>query len=493
MLSRTARLAHRRLLSSAVPIETTKLPNGLRVVTDSTPGHFSALGAYIDAGLRYETDATSGHSHLMDRLAFKSTSQRSGIQMMDDLARLGGNFMAGAQRESIMYQSLVFNKDVNKMFDCIAETIREPQLTESEIAEAGDTVAYELSELIHKHDLFLPEVLHAAAYPDNTLGRPLHGLPESLENLTPEGIVGFHKQFYTPENTVIALVGVDHQKALDMVQLRLGDWKNLGIPIAHEPAVYKGGEVALPYQEPLYSNLPKLVHMQIAFETSGLLSEDLYALATLQKLLGGGSSFSAGGPGKGMFLRLFRVLNQYPFVENCLCFNHAYTDLGLFGITISCYVGHGEYMARVAAHEFAKVLETDIGKGGITSQEFRRAKNQLISSLLMNVESKLAALEDIGRQVQCQGKVTSVDEMVQKIEALTISDVRNVAQKVFSGNGNGQKQSPPSVAIQGDRAEIGDVEFVLRYFGLGSWSTPAPSEPRDYSKHNESSLRKWFS
>ncbi|KAF3985581.1 hypothetical protein FT663_05236 [Candidozyma haemuli var. vulneris] len=492
MLSRCARITRRTLSSSSSPIEITKLANGLRVVTDSTPGHFSALGAYIDAGSRYENDETSGHSHIMDRLAFKSTSNRSGIQMMDDLARLGGNFMCGAQRESIMYQSSVFNKDVNKMFDCIAETIREPKLTTSEIAEAGDTVAYELSELVHKHDLFLPEVLHAAAYQESTLGRPLHGSADSLSRLSPEGIASFHEQFYTPENTVVAMVGVPHQEALNMVESRLGDWKNSGIPIVHEPAVYRGGEVSLPYQEPLYSNLPKLVHMQIAFETAGLLSDELYALATLQKLFGGGSSFSAGGPGKGMFSRLFRVLNQHPFVENCSSFNHAYTDSGLFGITISCYLGHEEYMAQVAAHEFAKVLETDISKGGITSQEFRRAKNQLISSLLMNVESKLAALEDIGRQVQCQDKITSVDEMVKKIEALTIDDVRKVAQKVFTGNGNGSKQSPPSVAIQGDRAEIGDVEFVLRYFGLGAWNSPAPSQPRDYS-NQKSTIRKWFS
>ncbi|GBL49643.1 hypothetical_protein [Candidozyma auris] len=493
MLSRSARFYSRKLSTSASPIQITKLANGLRVVTDSTPGHFSALGAYIDAGSRYENEHTSGHSHIMDRLAFKSTSKRSGKQMMDELARLGGNYMCGAQRESIMYQASVFNKDVNKMFDCIAETIREPQLTAPEIAEAGDTVEYELGELIHKHDLFLPEILHAAAYPGNTLGMPLHGSPDSLRSLTPEGIASFHKNFYTPENTVVAMVGVDHQEVLKMVESRLGDWKSSGAPIKHEKPVYKGGEIALPYQEPLYSNLPKLVHMQIAFETEGLLSEDLYALATLQKLLGGGSSFSAGGPGKGMFSRLFRVLNQYPFVENCSCFNHAYTDSGLFGITISCYLGHGEYMAQVAAHEFAKVLETDISKGGITSQEFRRAKNQLISSLLMNVESKLAALEDIGRQVQCQGKVTTVDEMVAKIEALSIDDVRKVAQKVFSGIGNGKKQSQPSVAIQGNREEIGDVEYVLRYFGLGAWDTPAPPHPRDYSKEGKSTLKEWFS
>lgn len=490
MLSRS-RFFARKLLTPA-NLQSTTLKNGLRIVTDSTPGHFSALGAYIDAGSRFETAATSGLSHMLDRLAWKLTLRRSGVQMMEDLARLGGNYMAGAQRELVLYQALVFNQDATKMFGCIAETIREPRLAESEVVEAATTVAYELSELEHKHEVFLPEVLHAAAYPENTLGMPLYGLQEALSRVTQQSVAQFHSDFYRPENTVIAMVGVAHEKAVQMATAELGDWKSGGKSPAKAAPVYTGGEVWLPYQEPLYSNLPRLVHMQLAFETEGLLSNDLYALATLQKLLGGGLSFSAGGPGKGMFLRLFRVLNQYPFVENCLCFNHAYTDSGLFGITISCYVDNAEYMAQVIGHELAKVLELDVGKGGISAQELRRAKNQLISSLLMNVESKLAALEDIGRQVQCQGKVTSVDEMVERIEKLSISDVRAVAAKVLQGRGNG-KGLAPTVVMQGERAEFGDVEFVLRYFGLGKWETPALKEPRDYSRKKSTPFGKWFS
>lgn len=401
--------------------------------------------------------------------------------------------MCGSQRELMLYQASVFNKDVDKMFSCIAETIREPRITDAEVAEAKDTVEYELSELVHKHEQFLPEVLHEAAYPANTLGMPLFGTMELLQNHQTEDVRNFHRTHYTPENTVLAFVGVGHDSAVKMAEAQLGDWAaTAGSRGPKEKSQYLGGEVCLPYKEPRFANLPRLVHMQLGFETAGLLSDDLYALATLQKLLGGGSSFSAGGPGKGMFLRLFRVLNQYPFVENCMCFNHAYTDLGLFGITISCYVDHAEYMAQVAGHELAKILETDVSKGAITKQELRRAKNQLTSSLLMNVESKLAALEDIGRQVQCQGKVTSVDEMVQKIENLTIEDVQTVARKVLLGDGNGQQLAQPTVIMQGDRAQFGDVEFVLRYFGLGKWSTPELKEPRDFSQKT-SRLGGWFS
>lgn len=475
------------------------LPNGLRIVTDPTPGHFAALGVYIDAGLRFETPQTLGLLHLLDRIAWKSTNTRTGVQMMDQLARLGGNYMAGALRELVMYQASVFNRDVPQMFDCMADTVRSPRLTEDEVAEAKQSVAYELDELVHNHSAWLTELLHATAYGQNALGLPLFGTAEALEHTDRAAVAAFHAAHYAPKNAVVAMVGVEHSAAEAMAASALGDWTAASINKATDiessgnsdktessdnngnaegtattkattSPRYVGGEVCVPFRPPRFSNLPRLVHMQVAFETRGLRGPDLYALATLQKLLGGGLSFLAGGPGKGMFLRLFRVLNHHPFVENCLCFHHAYSDLGLFGITISCYEGYEQHMAQVVAHELAKVADEDVGAGAIAKHELRRAKNQLVAALLMNAESKLASLEDMGRQVQCVGSVVPVAEMEAHISLLTVEDVRDAARAVLLA-------LQPTVVMQGSRKEFGDVDFVMRHFGLGAGAADAAPQP----------------
>lgn len=466
-------------------IEMSTLANGIRVVTDCTPGHFTALGAYVDGGSRYEDPAKSGLSHIIDRMAWKSTSNYNGIEMMENLSKLGGNYMCSAQRESIIYQASVFNKDVDKMFDCISQTIKEPKFTDQEILETLQTIDYEINEMNYRPDIVLPEVLHGVAYKDNTLGIPLYCPPERLADITKQEIIDYHKKFFQPQNTVISMTGVDHNKAINLVESHLKNWQ----PVSQErpdpgQPLYSGGEASLPFQKPLFSNLPELYHMQIGFETSGLLNQDLYALATLQKLLGGGSSFSAGGPGKGMFSRLYtRVLNQYPFVENCMSFNHSYMGSGLFGITISATPNAAHVMSQIIAFEFSKLLETKPGEGGISETEFKRAKNQLISSLLMNGESKLAALEDLGRQIQCQNKITSVDEMIEKIQALTINDIQEVTAKLLAGS--------PSIVMQGDRGAFGDVEFVLQYFNVGKFDEKL-TDPRDFSKTSKGKFGKWF-
>ena len=132
------------------------------------------------------------------------------------------------------------------------------------------------------------------------------------------------------------MVGVPHEYALKLImenfvigqiQPQQNQIQELRIIL-----VVKFHYLILHHYMPIYLNyiIFKLIR------NHGLLDDDLYALATLQKLLGGGSSFSAGGPGKGMFSRLYtKVLNKYPFVENCMSFNHSYIDSGIFGITLS--------------------------------------------------------------------------------------------------------------------------------------------------------------
>jgi processing peptidase subunit alpha len=196
--------------------------------------------------------------------------------------------------------------------------------------------------------------------------------------------------------------------------------------------------------------LPRVSHIHLAFESLPINSPDIYALATLQTLLGGGGSFSAGGPGKGMYSRLYtNVLNQYGWVENCVAFNHAYTDSGLFGISAACGTTFVPRMLDTMARELS-LLSAETGIGRLSDTEVKRAKNQLRSSLLMNLESRMVELEDLGRQVQVHGRRVPVKEMVANIEAVTIKDLRRVAKQVFGGNVSnpGTGSGAPTVVLQ---------------------------------------------
>lgn len=217
------------------------------------------------------------------------------------------------------------------------------------------------------------------------------------------------------------------------------------------PSHYTGGFEALPrLPPPPNPALPDLTYLHLAFEALPISSEDIYALATLQTLLGGGGSFSAGGPGKGMYSRLYtNVLNQHSWVESCVAFNHSYTDSGLVGISASCNPARAWQMLEVMCRELQN-LTLESGFSSLQTVEVNRAKNQLRSSLLMNLESRMVELEDLGRQVQVHGRKVGVKEMCAKIDALTAKDLKRVARQVFGGalQNPGQGSGAPTVVLQ---------------------------------------------
>ncbi|KAJ5957043.1 hypothetical protein N7501_011322 [Penicillium viridicatum] len=524
----------------------TTLPNGVRVATESLPGPFAGVGVYVDAGSRYEDESLRGVSHIMDRLAFKSTKARTGDEMLEILESLGGNIQCASSRESLMYQSASFNSAVPTTLGLLAETIRDPLITEEEVIQQLATAEYEIGEIWAKPELILPELVHMTAYADNTLGNPLLCPEERLGEINKAVVERYRELFFNPDRMVVAFAGVPHGEAVKLTEQYFGDMKPSDIsktkgPVlsgsgiettlsdsqaaAHEgqvptvpsftpsstisspaasqktqtsllsklpflknlsskkstveplhsslvkpsalnlrqPAHYTGGFIALPSIPPPASPmLPRLSHIHLAFEALPISSPDIYALATLQTLLGGGGSFSAGGPGKGMYSRLYtNVLNQHGWVESCIAFNHSYTDSGIFGISASCSPTRITEMVEVMCRELQS-LTLDTGYSSLQAQEVNRAKNQLRSSLLMNLESRMVELEDLGRQVQVHGRKVSVREMCEQIEALTVEDLRRVARKVFGGqvDNEGKGTGKPTVVLQ-----EGELEgYKLRSF-----------------------------
>lgn len=455
--------------------------------------------------------------------------------MLEVLESLGGNIQCASSRESLMYQSASFNSAVPTTLGLLAETIRDPLITEEEVLQQLATAEYEIGEIWAKPELILPELVHMTAYRDNTLGNPLLCPSERLGEINKAVVERYREVFFNPDRMVVAFAGVSHAEAVKLTEQYFGDMKSragdkgpvlsgTGVdttlsespsavregqvptvpqftpsstvsspaasqntqssilsklpflkklstppndaPVApldpsliepssplnlKQPAHYTGGFIALPpIPPPANPMLPRLSHIHLAFEALPISSPDIYALATLQTLLGGGGSFSAGGPGKGMYSRLYtNVLNQHGWVESCVAFNHSYTDSGIFGISASCSPTRTTEMLEVMCRELQS-LTLDTGYTALQTQEVNRAKNQLRSSLLMNLESRMVELEDLGRQVQVHGRKVGVKEMCDQIEALTVEDLRRVARQVFGGHvqNNGRGTGKPTVVLQ---------------------------------------------
>lgn len=458
--------------------EITTLSNGVRVGSMENYSQVSSVGVLLDFGSRHEMDrctipptcdvvSTAGVNHLMELLAFQSTKNHSGEEIRHIMENLGGATFATSSREQMMYCVDVLRPNVEAAFTLLGDSIKCPTIETAEVEEMKQVIEFQLMDAMPQ--ILLGEGLQLAGYGPldggnalQQLGRPHFCTAESLPNLTAESVHAFREQhlLHKPEGIVVSGSGISHDLLVELAEANFG---HISPADANEdsaprdvPSVYTGGEHRL--QRPPNPNPAKeeFTHVALAFEVGGWHSNDLVPTCVLQTLLGGGSSFSAGGPGKGMYSRLYReVLNRNSWVESSEAFTSFHAESGLWGISGSCGPKNSRELTRAIVDQFLK-LKDEL----VTDEELNRARNMLKCNVLTQLESRLVLFEDIGRQILTYGKREDAATMCAKIDAVTKSDIQEVVRKAI--------EKPPTLSTVGiDIKNVPRVEEVTQWLEKG--------------------------
>lgn len=443
--------------------------------------------------------------------------------MASDMASIGGQIFCTSSRDSILYQSSHAHKSTPLALSLIADTVVNPSFMLEELDAQRDAAYYEGREINSKPEMLLPEVLHAVAYNNRGLGNPILCPEERIPSINSGLLKHAFRDWYRPERMVIAGAGVAHQDLVELADKHFSSLKpsassiqpsqirtNPQIPphllSSSSPGVTKSLTRAASYLFPNSLSQPiipksststytgghrfiqdssqELNHIYVGYEGVGMDDDDVYAVAIMQVILGGGGSFSAGGPGKGMYSRLYtHILNHYPQVDHCASFHHIYSDSSLFGLFASFLPAAsgatggntpGQILPHLV-HQLSLLVHSTIPRA-----ELQRAKNQLNSSLMMALESSAIEVEDLGRQVWyflhhhlhvihellqilVHGRKVPVTEMTEKIDKVTVQDIRRVAERLFSPGSGGK----PTVVVMGHE-DIGSYKEVFSDYVLAS-------------------------
>lgn len=430
------------LFNGPTQTKVTKLENGLTVASSDLSSPATTVGLYVATGSKYET--VPGTTHLLQHMAFKSAEGRSQLRMVRDAERLGAATMCTAARESIVYQVDTLKDSVPEAVAMLAQTATAPKFLPWEIESQAPAIQSEVTDLHQSHQLLVTELMHPAAYGARSpLGKPLYAKPTTLGHVDGDILAQFVETQFVPSKMVLAAAGYDHDELVKLAVAEFGHLPAVEVPRG-APDKYVGGENRVSADE-------ACTHVAIAFEGVGWDSTSLVPLCVLNTMMGGGASFSAGGPGKGMYTRLYQnILNRYPSVEAATVFNAFYNGTGLFGVYGAA---PPESMGSLVA---AIVDELKKMGGTISPTELDRAKNQLTSSLLMNLESRPVLFEDIGRQVLIHGHRVGPDQLVKEIAAVTDKDINRVASTLL--------KTPPSVVVYGDVTSVPRYDIIAKQF-----------------------------
>ncbi|VIO88328.1 Peptidase M16 inactive domain containing protein [Brugia malayi] len=443
----------------------TLLENGLKVATEPHYGMYCTVGVAIDAGSRYEVGYPFGTSHFIEKLAFTGTpSFPSKEDLFRLLERRGALIDCQSTKDTFVYASSCQVDGFSDVIRLIADSVQRPIINSNDIEDARLIIDFENKDMNSKLECepLLTDWIHAAAYNSNTLGFSRYCPEENIMNINQEHIYTFMKQYYKPNRIVVAGVGVDHDALVSLSRELFDDSKTAWAedpslllekmpPPDDSLAQYTGGEKLIAKD---LSSLalgptpyPNLAHFVIGFESCGYLDDDFVAFCVLQSLMGGGGSFSAGGPGKGMYTRLYvDVLNRYHWMYNATAYNHAYKESGIFHIQASSDPSRIDETAQVIIEQFLRLPE------GADKQELARAKTQLKSQLMMNLEVRPVMFEDLARQVLGHGYRRKPSEYVEKIDRITDKDIKKIAERMLSKR--------PSVVGYGDIKRVPRYELV---------------------------------
>lgn len=476
--------------SLSIPrVEATTLSSGLRVTSQETYGQVCTVGVVCDFGSRYEDDTNTGVNHMIELLAFNSTAAfSSASDIVERMDRMGGATFATSGREQTLYCVDVLRPNVGEALHVLAETILRPRVTPEEVEECRAVMGFQHEEWYRQGgvgtEVALGEGLQIAAYSplenqqqqQQQLGRPHFCPAEALGSLSSDAVERFRRDHLTPDRMVLAASGIEHAHLVELAETHFGEealrdlLSSSSSDISHPrtPSVYTGGEyrLALPSVSPVD---PTRVALAFELPHGWHATDDLVPACVLQTLLGGGNSFSAGGPGKGMYSRLYReVLNRFYWAESAEAFTSFHHESGLVGMSGSTHdPERASDLLRVLAEQCRR-LSDDL----VSDEELDRAKNMLRCNVLTQLESRLVLFEDLGRQTLTYGKREDVPKMCARIDAVTADDLRRVSRTMMTttssnGGNDALRSRPPTLCAVGATRAVESVdswEDVKRWF-----------------------------
>eukprot|EP00501_MAST-03F_sp_TOSAG23-6_P002087 GSMAST32.ASY1.ANO1.2180.1 assembled CDS len=364
---------------------------------------------------------------------------------------MGGTVLTNTNREQIVYQVDVMRGELEGALELLSETVCNPAYTEEDIEETREVIKFEREDMEYEPMGLLQEWIHEAAYGENTiLGQPLLTQLDKLDGFSSKILEEYRKKVMVGSKIVVAGGGVDHDELVALAEKKFGHIPSSDSSDSSEAST--SSKQSTHVSETFVDAPPAMTHLQIAFGVDGWHSKDLVPLCVLHTLLGGGSSFSAGGPGKGMYTRLYtEVLNSNYWIDSVIATTVMYANTGLIGIYGTALPKDAFQLTNAICQQLYKIAIVPV-----RDDELSRARNQLKSSVCMNLESRSILCEDIGRQTLTYDQREQYEVTCEKINAVTADDLLRVAQKMV--------QNKPAVVAYGDITNIPTYDEISQVF-----------------------------
>lgn len=395
-------------------VESTVLPNGVRVATETMPHVRSvSAGIWIGTGARRESAAQNGISHFIEHMLFKGTTSRSA----EDIARLvdswGGNLDAYTAKELVSYNCKVLNDHLPVAFEVISDLVLHPLFDPADIEKEKSVILEELKMEVDNPEYLVHETFTRNFWKNHPLGRSILGSKTTIRSFSRDVVDSYYRRIYEPRNIVITAAGrLEHRQIVDLAVKYFGDLQT--------PAVFEQEAIPKPAAPLILKNKRSLeqVHLCMGVPAYPLAHERRYGSYLLSTILGG-----------GMSSRLFQnIREKHGLAYSVFCELQLFRDTGCLAVYAGTSLSTARQVIEMTMNEFRRMANESV-----PDEELKRAKDHLKGSLALSLESTSSRMSNLARQELFFGRFFSVDEMVESIDRVTSDEVRLIAQDFFAG------------------------------------------------------------
>lgn len=392
-------------------LKKTALKNGIRVLSKQLPNVRSvSMGIWVDVGARDESLEENGLSHLIEHMIFKGTKRRNAFQIAKEFDSIGGHTNAFTSMENTCFHAKVLDSHTHTMIDILSDIFLNSVFDAIEIEKERPVILQEIGMVEDSPDEYIHVLSGNAYWGDNPLGRSILGSRENITRFGPETVKKFFHRFYRPDRIVISAAGnIDHDWLLDNLRT---SFESIGQKTEMYERMTPEGLAAVD----LHPKELELTHICIGARGVSISDPCRYALSLLNTILGG-----------NMSSRLFQEIRERRgLAYSIYSFVNSYFDTGMFGV----YAGVDPARATECIDLIiAEVLNTKSQR--VTKSELSNAKEYTKGNMLLSAESVDNHMVRLAQTDIHFDRYISIREVIEKIEAVTVDDIVDVAKSLF--------------------------------------------------------------
>lgn len=393
------------------------LPNGLTLISIPMPSFESATAlVLVGAGSRYETKKNNGISHFLEHMAFKGTTSRPTFMEITGLIDgIGGECNAFTAKEYTGYYIKAAKNNIVMCLDLLSDMLQNSKFDQAEIEKEKGVIIEEINLYEDTPMRNIGDIFERLLYGDTPLGWDTAGEKDIIRGITREDFVAYLKSLYSPTNMTVVLAGGINEKHIELVEKYFGGMKKFKTikPLAIKES-QKKPKIAIKHKK------TEQAHLALGVRTVPIDSPEKYALSVLASVLGG-----------GMSSRLFSEVREKRALAYYVRANSdQYTDAGSLVITAGVDPKRINEAIEVIVSELSDLRD---GRKPISEEELKKAKEYLKGHLVLELEDSRAVSIYYSTQQVLEEKIENPDEVLRKIDKITVKDVLKVAKKYLIG------------------------------------------------------------